>query len=290
MSKIFEGLKSGNAEFADVILPSLEAQEIPKPAQEERTVTPPSPVVPVPGQVVNFQPRTLPLRLSVTVPLLPFDKPSRISEQYRILRTKLVQLPHQPRVVAISSPGPADGKTVTAVNLAGALALKSDANVLLLDADFRRSTIHAKLGLPLAPGLSDVLLGKCALESALIRTEQLEHLYILTAGETRINPVELLDSSRWEAVCAQLRQLFRYIIVDCPPVAAVADYDLIQAACDGVILVARPDHTKRELCLGALKCVPQSRLIGVVLNGVEDWFLKKDSHYDSYYYDDRTVD
>lgn len=289
MSKIFEGLKRGQVEFADVILPSLTDNSALQPEHSKPDARP-LPETPVYfSEIPVFECRTLPMRLALAAPLLPFDKSSRISEQYRILRTKLIQLPTQPKVMAISSPGTADGKTVTAVNLAGALALKSDVNVLLVDADFRRSTVHAKLGLPLGPGLSDVLQGNCALEGALIRTEQLDHLYILTAGAIHVNPVELLDSSRWPAVCGRLRELFRYIVVDCPPIAAVADYDLIQAACDGVIFVARPDHTKRQPLLNAIKAVPQDRMLGVIMNCVKDWFLNKNSHYDSYYYGTRVT-
>ena len=121
--------------------------------------------------------------------------------------------------------------------MAGAMALKSEGQVLLLDADLRKTAIHKKLGLPESPGLADVLAGKCTLEEALVQTREFPNLFILSAGTPPPNPVELLDSAQWRTLCTRLRAMFRYVIIDSPPVGAVADYELIQAVCDGVILV-----------------------------------------------------
>src|SRR5207253_2006001 len=141
--------------------------------------------------------RRISLRIPHNSPALPFDGTLwAANEQYRILRTKLVQHPKSPRMIMISSTGPGDGKSITAINLAGALALKSDANVLLMDCDFRKSAIHRHLGSPPTPGLAEVLAGTCALEDAVVGTEEMPNLYILPAGKPEGNPVELLDSSR----------------------------------------------------------------------------------------------
>jgi capsular exopolysaccharide synthesis family protein len=225
------------------------------------------------------------LRVPAPSPLLPFDgENQRSSEQYRMLRTKIVQHPKQPRVIVISSPAAGDGKSVTAVNIAAALSLKSEAEVLLVDGDFRRSAIHGQLGLPESPGLAEMLRGTCALEDAAVRTREFPHLFAMVAGTLQGNPVELLDSAAWRALCATLRERFRYVIVDSPPVGAVADYDLIQAACDGVILVIRPDHTDRTLCMKALETVPKAKFLGVLLNCVPEWSLAKHAGTDYYYY------
>jgi capsular exopolysaccharide synthesis family protein len=243
----------------------------------------PPAAVPSGGAAAQF--RTISLRIPAPSPLLPFEGANhRPSEQYRILRTKIVQHPKQPRVIVISSPAAGDGKSVTAVNIAAALSLKSEAEVLLVDGDFRRSAIHGQLGIPEAPGLADMLRGTCALEDAVVRTREFPHLFVLAAGALQSNPVELLDSAAWGALCARLRERFRYVIVDSPPVGAVADYDLIQAACDGVILVIRPDHTDRTLCMKALETVPKAKFLGVLLNCVPEWSLAKHAGADYYYY------
>ena len=187
------------------------------------------------GESLVSQIPSRPSRIPASAPLLPFDSTHwHAAEQYRIVRTKIIQHPKQPRTLVVSSAGSGDGKSVTSVNIAGALSLKTEANVLLLDADFRRSAIHLQLGFPQSPGLADIVSGSCGLQDALDRTEQLPNLYVIPAGEAKVNPTELLDSSRWRAICAQFRAHFRYIIIDSPPIAAVADYDLIQAVCDEI--------------------------------------------------------
>ena len=189
----------------------------------------------------------------------------------------------QPRLIVISSPDSGDGKSVTAINIAGALALKSEGQVLLVDADLRKSTIHAQLGLPESPGLAEVLAGECTPEEALVHTREFPNLYVVSAGTPPRNPVELLDSERWRALCAKFRDMFRYVIIDSPPVGTVADYELIQAVCEGVILVVRPDFTNRNLCRSALDFVPKAKFLGVLLNCVPDWSPAKYAGSKYYY-------
>lgn len=217
-------------------------------------------------------------------PMLPFDgSDARAAEQYRIIRTKIRHHPEQPRMLLVSSPMPGDGKTVSAANLAGALALQENLRVLLVDCDFRRSALTKLLGLEArAPGLGEVLRGEATLESALISIGQFPNLYVLPPGDPIPNPAELLSTAKWQALTELFRREFRFTVFDAPPVGTVADYDLLQLACDGVVLIARPDHTNRQLWRKALETVPKSKQLGVILNCVEDWFLWKTHGY--YYY------
>ena len=277
MSQIFDILNRRTGEIADAIRPMVETeprQVLQAPA--EKTGTPAA----APETI-----RTLRLRLPAPSPLLPFEEGQwRPSEQYRILRTKIVQHPKQPHVIVVSSPAPGDGKSVSAINAAGALSLKSEGQVLLMDADLRKSAIHTQLGIPESPGMAEVLKGACTLEEALVHVQDFPNLFILPAGAPVENPVELLDSAAWQALCARLRSMFRYVIVDSPPVGAVADYDLIQAACDGVIVVVRPDHTDRRLCQKSLDNIPKTKFLGVLLNCVPDFKLGRNAGSDYYYY------
>jgi len=184
----------------------------------------------------------------------------------------------------ISSPASGDGKSVTSINTAGVLSLKSGAEVLLLDADMRKPVMHNQIGLPQSPGLADILAGACTLEDALVHTKEFPSLYAICSGTTSANPVELLDSGQWRGLCAKLRGIFRYVIIDSPPVGAVADYDLIQDVCDGVILVVRPDYTNRNLCRQAIDFVPKSKFLGVLLNCVPDRATAGKGGADYYYY------
>jgi capsular exopolysaccharide synthesis family protein len=229
--------------------------------------------------------RTLSLQVQSHAPILIFDQPkSRAGEQYRILRTKILHHPTNPRLLLVSSPGPGDGKTVTAINLAGALSLKAESKVLLIDSDFRRSNVHRGLGLPNTVGLSDVLAGTASVEDAVIRTQQYPNLFVMTAGTGKRNPSELLDSAVWRALVERLRKEFQYIILDSPPIAAVADYLLLQEACDGVLVVVRPDHTNRKMCKSTLETVPAEKMMGVVMNCVEEWILSGVASTSGYYY------
>jgi capsular exopolysaccharide synthesis family protein len=206
-------------------------------------------------------------------PLFPFENAdSSGSQQYRMVRTKIAQHPCQPRLLTISSPGKGDGRTVSAMNIAAALALKEDARVLLVDADFRHSRCAQWLEVRDSPGITDVLAGKRSLEEAVVQIEQFPNLHFLPAGEPGANPAELLDSPQAKALFLYFRNQFGFTIVDGPPIGSVADYDILQAMCDGVLVVVRPDHTKRSLYSRAMESVPQEKLLGVLLNDMKPWF------------------
>jgi protein-tyrosine kinase len=205
------------------------------------------------------------------------------AEQYRIVRTKLVQKLGERFRVVVTSPGIGDGKTVNAINLAASLAMKSEGRTLLIDADLRRANVHRWLDLPPSPGLADVLSGACPAQDAIVPVEGLPGLLVMPAGHARENPTELLDSSRWRSLAALLQEKFPQVILDCPPVEVVADYDLIAAVCEGVVLVVRPDHTDRANCLAALAKL-RPKLTGVLINESREWFLWKKGSHGSYYY------
>ena len=235
--------------------------------------------------------RKIRLKLSQYSPALPFGEDQWLAnEQYRIVRTRLLQHIKRPQVILVSSSGSGDGKSITAINLAGVLSLRSESRVLLVDGDFRKPNVHVQLGIPEEPGLAEVLEGRCGPLEAIVATEEFPNLFLMAAGKPIDNPAELLQSSRWLSTAASLKKQFRYIIVDSPPIAAVADYDLLQSVCDGVIVVVRPDHTSRTACKRALESVPQDKLLGVLLNCVTGWFLGRSLGYGygtPYYYRER---
>ena len=167
-----------------------------------------------------------------------------------------------------------DGKTVTSVNLAAALAHKSEDKVILIDADLRLSKVHERLGIPKTPGLAEVLAGTCTLEDAMLRVEQLPNFYVLPAGQAEVNPTELLDSSSWRALLARLLGRVSAHHRDSPPVEAVADFDLMAATCDGVAPGWWP---RSHQPAGARERARQSegQVTGVLINDVADWFLWK---------------
>jgi len=288
VSKIFEALRKTHGEIAKLTLPMVDCEapalvDEPSPHDGGEAQYDPGDIIPAledRAEEPNGELRTLPVRIRSDGPILPFQSGySRVGEQYRIARTKIIQHPGQPQLIAISSATSGDGKTVSAINLAGALALKSDARVLLVEADLRHPTISALLELPSQPGLSDYLAGTCSVEDVTIRVEQFPNLCFIPAGRSKINPTKLLESSRWPAACEEFRRRARFVIFDTPPVGTVAGYHLIEANCDGVIFIVRPDRTNRRLCLEGLANVANGKLMGVLMNGVTDWFLSKTKGY-----------
>lgn len=292
MSKMFKALQRSSGE-EDELIPTIfdgdMAQRIPEVAPEERVASP----VPAPASAAGIGAtgydlaavRTFSVQLAAGSPLFPFDPGQAAAEQYRILRTKLIHYPSSPRMIVISSASAGDGKSVSAVNLAGAMALKAETPTLLIDADFRRRALAKYLRLPDGPGLADVLEGRASLEAALIRVEQIPSLCILPAGDVRVNPSELLDSDAWRNLCRGLRSQFRFLLVDSPPVGAVADFDLLERVADGVVLVVRPDHTPRASCYHAMESVEASKLLGIVVNCAKDWLLyRKTQNYGHFVY------
>lgn len=278
MSKIFDVIKKTDLlDLEDISTRSVRLEEVPAADRNRRD-----------EPLRNFCPpelpsRVVPLRLSALDPIFPFEEEhSTAAEQYRIIRTRILHHPKKPKILVITSASSGDGKTVTSINLAAALALKRDGPILLIDADLRRPKVAEMLGLPPLPGLSDVLSGRATLDDALVRTKELPNLWILAAGDGMENPAELLDSQRWRSLIDEVRGRFSYVVLDATPVAAVTDYELVQIVSDGVIVVARPDHTERKHCLQAITTVPKEKLLGLVLNCVENWFLWKASTYGYY--------
>jgi capsular exopolysaccharide synthesis family protein len=286
VSKIFEALRKTESELAEVAKAVLAEGMLATPVVDPDSAgaSPVQPAADLP-EIEHDSDETVRSASIAMVPgsaLLPFDTDHQAAEQYRIIRTKINHHPGQPRVVLVSSPMPGDGKTITAINLAAALSLQQDMRVLLLDCDFRRSSATKLLGLKPTPGLGEVLRNEASLEAALVRIDQFPNLYVLPPGVTAPGPAELLTSARWKLLLELCRTEFRFVVFDAPPIGAVAEYELLQVSCDGIVLVVRQDHTNRRLWQRVLEAVPKEKRIGVILNCAKDWFLWKTHSY--YYY------
>ena len=278
MSKFFDAIQRDNVlDLSDLGPAEPEAVSV-----QQEPLRPALSVVEAPPPA--FSPvRSACLRISALAPLFPFDAAHyAAAEQYRIIRTKLLHHAKKPRLILISSACSGDGKTVTAINIAASLALKEELSVLLVDADLRRPRVAEALGVTASPGLTEVLSGKLPLSAALVKAEQFPNLSILPSGASGENPAELLDSDRFRALIAEARARFSIVIFDATPVATVADYELLQHVCEGVLIVIRPEHTERARCAKGLELIPKEKLLGVILNCVEDWWLWKTPAYDYY--------
>jgi capsular exopolysaccharide synthesis family protein len=192
---------------------------------------------------------------------------SLAAEQYRTLRTRLVQLEEgrARRVLLVTSPAKGDGKSITAANLALTMAQEFNRKVVLIDADLRRPTVHSLFGIPDQPGLVDVLGGSALLQDALVLLPDV-HLAVVPAGRAPAQPAELLGSAAMRRILEALRSRFDRVIVDVPPVIPLADVGVLAPQCDGVLLVVRAGVTPKPLIERALNAFEGERLLGVVLN------------------------
>jgi capsular exopolysaccharide synthesis family protein len=181
----------------------------------------------------------------------------------------------------VTSAVPEEGKTTTATNLALAFAEDRDRQTLLVDADLRRPSV-ARYILP-APtlGLSEVLTGEATLDHVLIEVKS-ARLTVLPAGAPSNNPLELLQSDFLGSVFAELRRRYDRIVIDTPPTVPFTDAAVLNAMCDGALLVIRAGKTTGTLIDRARASLAHGTLLGVVLNDVA--FTPVDRYY--YQYDD----
>jgi capsular exopolysaccharide synthesis family protein len=202
-------------------------------------------------------------------------------EAYRALRTRVMRLQSSKgiRSIMLTSSVPAEGKTVTALNLALSSAQLGDLRILLVDADLRSRGLTRLLEIPGGPGLSDVLSGKSPVEEAILTTEH-DNLSVIGAGSSSSNPAELFASARWSEFIRWGKESFDMILVDAPPILSLADAELIGAACDGALIVVKAFSTPREMAQKCALRLDKKRLMGIVFNGLPS---TKDYHSYNYY-------
>ncbi|AFM16099.1 capsular exopolysaccharide biosynthesis protein [Mycolicibacterium chubuense NBB4] len=184
---------------------------------------------------------------------ISFDRDNSPSaEAFRKLRTNLqfLAVDNPPRVIVVTSSMPHEGKSTTAINLALALA-EAEHTVVLVDGDMRRPMIAKYLDLVEPVGFSTVLSGMASLDDALQKT-RFRGLTALTSGAIPPNPSELLGSQAARKMLAELRARFDYVVVDSTPLLAVTDAAILAAGADGVLLMSRYAHTKRDQLVHAV--------------------------------------
>lgn len=193
------------------------------------------------------------------------------AEQFRTLRSRLYRLREKSpvRTLLVTSTLPGEGKTFVALNLALAIARQHERRALLIDADLRASRLHVRLGAPSAPGLSDYLGGR-ADEFSILQADPKVELFLVPAGRSVPNPSELLANGTFKRFLDGMGPIFDWVIVDAPPVLAVADASILAEFCDGVIVVVRAGETAQDLVKTTLQEFRGNNLLGVVLNGANE--------------------
>lgn len=210
------------------------------------------------------------------------ELPFAVSEAYKTVRTNLLfsLASVGSKSVVVSSPLPAEGKSVTCANLAIALA-QTSAKVMLIDGDLRRPTQHKLFGVDNTKGLSNMLAGFESVADS-VKRDVYGNLDLVTAGILPPNPSELLGSKNMEVFIKKMEEYYDYILIDSPPINVVTDAVVLSKNTAGIMMVVRSHQTTVDEISSALSTinVANGNVLGVVVSDVGR--QAKSSYYGHY--------
>ncbi len=191
------------------------------------------------------------------------------SDQVKILRTRMLQrlLSIGGNSVLITSPGPGEGKTVNAINVAISIAQEIDRTVLLIDANLRKPAIHKYFGLEEGIGLADYLLGKASISEVLINPG-IDKLTIMPGGHPLTTSSEMLGAARMADLVKEMKDRYedRILVFDGPDILTSADSQVFAKLVDGIVLVVEAEKTTRQEIKQAIERLGETPLIGTIFN------------------------
>ena len=211
------------------------------------------------------------------------------SEAYKLLRTNLTFSftdEDTKRVIGVTSSMKGEGKSLTSINLAYTIA-ETGKKVLLMECDLRLPNIAKRLNLESTPGLSNLLVGlnttNQVIQKGVLQTE----LDVIVAGDVPPNASELLESSRMQYALEKLSEYYDYVILDLPPVTAVADALVASKLASGMVIVVRQDYATKAALAETMRQMryANARVLGFVMNGVVDSELPYQKRYYKYGYE-----
>lgn len=194
---------------------------------------------------------------------------SPVAEQYRVLKTQILQMTREKglNTLLVTSPGDNDGKSLTAANLAITLAKELEHTVLLVDADLKKPSLHTLFDIHPPGSLSDALYGNGRLAGRLVNPG-INKLTMLLGNQVFPHSAEIMGSPAMRKLIQEMKNRYkdRYIIFDAPPVLGSADTLILSRYVDGVILVVAHDETQVEALYKAMDLLKEANVIGTVLN------------------------
>src|SRR4029078_6695389 len=192
------------------------------------------------------------------------------AEQYRTLGMMLEQRRHSGllQVVAVSSPTMGDGKTVTSINLAGALSQSPQARVLLGDADFRKPSVPTQMGLRdgAVLGVRDAILNPNLALKDIVRRLPAYNLSGATVGRAEIMTHHIFKSARFAELIDEARREYEWIILDTAPLVLAPEWLMMGRSVDGFVMIVSAHKTSKKEIAEALNIIGPSKLLGLVFN------------------------
>jgi non-specific protein-tyrosine kinase len=194
---------------------------------------------------------------------------SAAAEAYRTLRTNLMfsSVEKPITTLLVSSPAESEGKSTVLANLAVTFA-QAGHKTIIVDCDLRKPAQHDIWKIPNDRGLTTMMLETVALANPPLASTSVENLQLLPSGPLPPAPADLLGSQRMDEIIGLLKARASYILFDSPPVLAVTDAALLGSRLDGVLLVARAGHTRRDHTARAKEALERVhvRIVGAVLS------------------------
>lgn len=222
--------------------------------------------------------------------IITIEEPlSLAAESYRRVKTSLefVNVDKHPKVIQVCSSVQGEGKTTTVLNIAATYA-EDGKKVLVVDLDFRRPKLHRAFYVENKRGITDVLVGNIELKDAIKYGE--DGIDCLNRGSKAPFPTAMLGSDNMKVLFKELRKLYEYIIVDCPPILAVSDATIISKVCDGCIFVISQSKTEKGAAKEAVKVLRDNKvnILGCVFTGITEkgsnlYSSKYKYYYQNYY-------
>ncbi len=235
-------------------------------------------LLPALGVVPNF-PKTTDNGAPLLVNPLK-ENSSSLLESYRTVSAHIqfASLERPPKVMLTTSAKRSEGKTTTSINLAMILA-NSQGRGIIIDGDLHKPALHKVFDLDNSNGLAAFLTGPTDFDNGLIKETGVPNLDVITAGIIPIDPSQLLDSLRMRELINALVALYSFVMIDAPPVLGFSDTLALSTMVDGVIMVVRAGGTAKDSVTEAKRLLKSvnSKILGVVLNGVRESDYKHDS-------------
>jgi polysaccharide chain length determinant protein (PEP-CTERM system associated) len=192
---------------------------------------------------------------------------SMAAEQYRVAAARLQLSTGGTAVAVVTSAIKGEGKTTTVINLGYTLARDFGKRVLLVDCDFVYPEMKCFLERPIQSGLMDYLRGNVTLDDAIVSFAEIP-CWIMPAGVSGVDPIELLKTDQLERVLSEMRKRFDYILLNCPPILPVATMNVLEKHADFLLLTVRANLTSQQVVRRALASLRGAKPIHVILNGV----------------------
>ena len=212
---------------------------------------------------------------------------SIMAENFRMIRSNIdfFNVANQIRTILITSPGQGNGKTTVASNLAQSIS-QLEQDVLLVDADLRRSAVHDALNMTRGPGLADLISNRADIPGVIRKWKRNDNLMVITAGKQVPQVTEVAGSKRISAILSKLKEEHDLVIIDAPPLIIADAYNLASTA-DGVIIVMEPGQTTDDQARAIKEQLDRvdAKVLGFVFNKVSDEKLPSygDYQYQSLY-------